>query len=1342
DNLSTVQLTVGNGTLNVTLSGTASISAGANNSGDLTLSGSLADINATLSSLIYQGNQHFNGSDTLTVLFTDSDSATDTDTVTITVDAVNDTPDVVGPGSAYTVNEQTNLNIHGTGFSVTDVDAASGTMTATITVGEGTINLAAGNSGVSITANNAGTVTFTGTLTQINNLLTGGGTGSIVYNNGSDTPSASTTITVTVNDGGNTGSDPGLTGDSSSEVDSASQTINVTAVNDDPLDSGAGLPSDVTVVEDVLTGVDLSAINFSDVDASGSDLTVTLSTSTGGQLTLQADASIDFGGSATARTLTGTLAELNAYFNNTSNVSYLHPTSNLNGNHADTITVVINDNDNSGIGGGGDQALGVVNVDIGAINDAPVNSVPGTQSVAEETPTAISGLSIGDVDAGSGNLSTRLQVSAGVLNVTLSGSATISGGSNGSGDLTIQGTVTDINSTLATLIYTGNTDVVGTAADTLTMTTNDLGNTGTGGPLVDSDSIQIDITGVNDTPDIVAPGSAFTVNEQTNLNLHGTGFSVSDVDAGSGIMTASFSVGEGMISLSAGDSGITIVFNNGPTVSFAGTLSQINDLLTGTSTGTIVYNNPSDTPSASTTVTLTVNDGGNTGVDPGLTGDGTSEQNSASQTINVTAVNDAPAIGGGPDSVGIVQTNVGLSISGTLTVSDPDVNDTVLASVDSVSIGGSGAGKLPTSLDTATLQSFLSVSPAVVLDPTQTSATLTWNFHSGGESFDFLAAGETLVLTYTITAVDDGVGTLGDSETVTITITGTNDLATNEGTFPADINTVEDVITDVDLSQMDLADVDIGTANLTLTLQTSTGGELFATSGGGVTVAGSGTDQLTVLGTLADLNAFLNDTTRVQYLHSVVHTNGDNADTLTVTINDGGGDVVLGTANVDIGANNDAPVIVSDGGGATATVTIQENSTLATTVMATDVDLPVQTLTYRIAGGADAALFQIDSSGGQLMFSNAPNFELPGDVDGDNQYEVIVEVTDGGFIDSQAITVRVTDQNEAPIGSGESYATLAGSPLVGGGGALLANDTDPDGDALIAILATPPASGTVVVNPDGSFVYTPDSGHFGVDQFTYVAQDPGGLQSSVVTVNVTTQAGDGTGGNGDDGSGDNSNNDDSNSDDSNNGDSNNEDSNGDDTNSSDDDSGANDSFDQDASSGSDATTGPLPGGRDTMSAGDAESASLGGVITDLSESGLGDVGDQDLAVGFGEGASWNTGLARLDEVSPLLLASLGAGDLGPILLDELAAAQIVWHMASDSETDEFGDARFFRGEASVAAASLFSIGVMIWLFRGGAVVTALASSSGSWRLVDPTAMLTAAKIETDQVDQMLKSSPR
>src|SRR6185503_5705056 len=118
-NLASTQLSVSSGSLNVSLAGGATISAGANGSSSLTLSGTQAQINAALASLSYQGNPDFNGIDTLTVLSADANGATDADTVAITVSSVNDGPVNNVPG-AQTVNEDTALSI--SGVSVNDVD--------------------------------------------------------------------------------------------------------------------------------------------------------------------------------------------------------------------------------------------------------------------------------------------------------------------------------------------------------------------------------------------------------------------------------------------------------------------------------------------------------------------------------------------------------------------------------------------------------------------------------------------------------------------------------------------------------------------------------------------------------------------------------------------------------------------------------------------------------------------------------------------------------------------------------------------------------------------------------------------------------------------------------------------------------------------------------------------------------------------------------------------------------------------------------------------------------------------------------------------------------------------
>ena len=69
---------------------------------------------------------------------------------------------------------------------------------------------------------------------------------------------------------------------------------------------------------------------------------------------------------------------------------------------------------------------------------------------------------------------------------------------------------------------------------------------------------------------------------------------------------------------------------------------------------------------------------------------------------------------------------------------------------------------------------------------------------------------------------------------------------------------------------------------------------------------------------------------------------------------------------------------------------------------------------------------------------------------------------------------------------------------------VLANDTDADGDVLTAVLISDVANGTLDLNDDGSFTYTPDVGFIGDDSFTYVANDDG-LDSNVATVTITVR---------------------------------------------------------------------------------------------------------------------------------------------------------------------------------------------------------------------------------------------
>lgn len=95
--------------------------------------------------------------------------------------------------------------------------------------------------------------------------------------------------------------------------------------------------------------------------------------------------------------------------------------------------------------------------------------------------------------------------------------------------------------------------------------------------------------------------------------------------------------------------------------------------------------------------------------------------------------------------------------------------------------------------------------------------------------------------------------------------------------------------------------------------------------------------------------------------------------------------------------------------------------------------------------------------------------------------------------------------NQPPHAVPDFFLVPQDHPLTGN---VLANDSDPDGDRLTAYLNSGPLHGTLVLNADGSFTYTPASGYVGQDLFSYVAFD--GVSSAPfieVDVNVTADSG-------------------------------------------------------------------------------------------------------------------------------------------------------------------------------------------------------------------------------------------
>src|SRR5213076_2798618 len=105
------------------------------------------------------------------------------------------------------------------------------------------------------------------------------------------------------------------------------------------------------------------------------------------------------------------------------------------------------------------------------------------------------------------------------------------------------------------------------------------------------------------------------------------------------------------------------------------------------------------------------------------------------------------------------------------------------------------------------------------------------------------------------------------------------------------------------------------------------------------------------------------------------------------------------------------------------------------------------------------------------------------------------------------VSITVTPVNDPPGTSGaivadDSYTTPEDTTLTVSAPGVLANDSDVDGDPLTAILISGPVHGTLTLNSNGGFSYTPALNYNGPDTFTYKAND-GQADSAPATVSIT-----------------------------------------------------------------------------------------------------------------------------------------------------------------------------------------------------------------------------------------------
>jgi VCBS repeat-containing protein len=211
-------------------------------------------------------------------------------------------------------------------------------------------------------------------------------------------------------------------------------------------------------------------------------------------------------------------------------------------------------------------------------------------------------------------------------------------------------------------------------------------------------------------------------------------------------------------------------------------------------------------------------------------------------------------------------------------------------------------------------------------------------------------------------------------------------------------------------------------------------------------------------------------------------------DSFTYQANDG--IVLSNVATVSLTVVNDPPVAVNDAymGHKNLMLTVSA----APGVLANDTDADGDALTAVLVSGPAHGSLTLSASGA-LTYTPAAGYTGP-----DN----FTYKANDGQLDSNVATVSLTVVNDPPVAVNDSYTAHKNLALMVAAAGVLANDTDPNGDPLTAVLVSGPAHGSLALNADGSFTYTPAAGYTGPDSFTYQASD-GALQSYVATVSLT-----------------------------------------------------------------------------------------------------------------------------------------------------------------------------------------------------------------------------------------------
>jgi VCBS repeat-containing protein len=361
-------------------------------------------------------------------------------------------------------------------------------------------------------------------------------------------------------------------------------------------------------------------------------------------------------------------------------------------------------------------------------------------------------------------------------------------------------------------------------------------------------------------------------------------------------------------------------------------------------------------------------------------------------------------------------------------------------------------------------------------DPTSAQGAVVTVNADGSFSYDPTGAaalralddGESVDDTFSYTASD---GSATDTATVTVTVDGVNDAPTAmDDTYETD----EDTALVIGAPGVLVNDDDVDGETITAVLDTDvSNGTLMLNADGSFTY----TPDL-------DFNG---------------------VDSFTYHANDGTADSGTVTATITVGPVNDGPNAVDD------SFTTDEDTVLvepADGVLMNDTDPEMDPVSVTASDATSTLGAAVSvSADGSFTYDPTGSATLQALDDGEMADDTFTYTIDDGTMnpDTATVTVTVTGVNDAPVANDDGYTTDEDTALNVSAPGVLGNDTDVDVEAPTAVLLGNVSNGTLMLDADGSFTYTPALNFNGVDSFTYRAND-GTVSSNLATVTITVNA--------------------------------------------------------------------------------------------------------------------------------------------------------------------------------------------------------------------------------------------